>query len=593
MKNQLVARILYEIADLLDLDGVAFKPRTYRRAAGTIESLCAPVEDLVAEGKHFELPGVGEAIAKKIAEIVETGRLAYHEELKKKLPIDLFALTQVDGIGPKTAKLLYDELGVCNLVDLERAARQGKVRGVKGLGAKTEEKILRGLGEARQLEGRILLGQATDLADALIERLSKTELFARIEPAGSLRRGRETIGDLDLLAVVKHPEDTSQAARAFVELADVGEILAQGEKKLSVRLAGGVQVDLRIVPEESFGAALQYFTGSKAHNIALRKRAVTKGWKLNEYGLFDRNERALAGPEEAKIYEQLGLQFIPPELREDGGEIQYAEAGTLPRLVEISDIRGDLHVHTDWSDGKATLEEMVQAARERGLSYVAITDHAKFAEVIGGLTPDDLRRQIEEIEALNARLTKFHILTGIEANVLPDGSLDLPDELLARLDVVIAAVHSHFRISREEMTKRLVRAIQYEHVDVLAHPTGRKIGERPGYEADWDAVFATAAKHATAMEVNANPIRLDLNAELVHRAVRAGVKLAIGTDAHAPEHFNFMRLGVLTARRGWATARDLLNAGPESSGGPKVTGGRGPRSGCWTGAGDVRNRRSD
>jgi DNA polymerase (family 10) len=559
MKNQLVARILYEIADLLALDGVAFKPQAYRRAAQVIESLSAPIEDFVAEGKHSELPGVGDAIAKKIAEIVETGRLKYHDELKAKLPIDLFALTQVDGVGPKTAKLLYDELDVRNLADLERVAREGKIRDVDGLGAKTEEKILRGLAETRSVEDRMLLGQALPLASDLIDRLSKTGLFARIEPAGSLRRGCETIGDIDLLGVTKRPEDASQAARAFVELADVEEVLARGEKKSSVRLAEGVQVDLRIVPETSFGAALQYFTGSKAHNIALRKRAVAEGWKLNEYGLFDESEQVLAGGEEATIYEQLGLQNIPPELREDGGEIQHAEAGSLPKLVEIGGIRGDLHVHTDWSDGKASLSEMVAAAQSCGLSYVAITDHAKFAEVIGGLTPDDLRRQIDEIAKLNEGMKGFRILTGVEVNVQPDGSLDLPDGLLARLDVVIAAVHSVFRQARDVMTARLLRAIEGEHVDVLAHPTGRKIGERPPIEADWDAVFETAAKHNTAMEINANPIRLDLNGELVHRAIGTGVKLAIGSDAHVPEHYDFMRLGVLTARRGWATRLDVLN----------------------------------
>ncbi len=428
---------------------------------------------------------------------------------------------------------------------------------MKGLGEKTEAKILHGLTETLSIEGRILLGTALSLAERRIEALTATGSFSRIEAAGSLRRGRETIGDLDLLAIAKEP---SKAADAFVGLADVEEVLAHGEKKSSVRLAGGVQVDLRIVPPESFGAALQYFTGSKAHNIALRKRAVARGWKLNEYGLFDEAGRVLAGPKEGEIYERLGLQFIPSELREDRGEIQAAEKKAGPRLVELSDVRGDLHVHTDRSDGKASLEEMVGAARDRGLAYVAITDHAKFAEVIGGLTPDDLRCQIDEIETLNGRLKGFRVLTGVEVNVGEDGSLDLPDELLARLDVVVAAVHSRFRLGRAEMTARLIRAVEHEHVDVLAHPTGRKIGERPAYEADWDAVFETAAKHATAMEINANPIRLDLNAELVRRAIGAGVKLAIGTDAHTQDHFDFLRLGVLTARRGWATKADVLNA---------------------------------
>lgn len=560
MKNDLVATILFEIADLLALEGVAFKPQAYRRAAETISSLSEPIEDLVADGRHKHLPGVGEAIAKKISEIVETGRLAYHDELKAKLPIDLHALTRVDGVGPKTAKRLYEELGVCNLADLERVAREGLVRDVPGLGAKTEARILRGLSETSGVEGRMLLGRARSLADDLVRNLRETGLFARLEHAGSLRRGRETIGDLDLLGVAERPEEAAEAADAFCRLPDVGEVLVSGVTKSSVRMRQGTQVDLRIVPAASYGAAMQYFTGSKDHNVALRKLAVAREWKLNEYGLFDRNERVLAGDDEAGIYERLGLQFIPPELREDRGEIEAAEAGLLPALVELADVRGDLHVHTDWSDGRASLEEMVDAARDRGFAYIAITDHARFAEVIGGLTPDKLKRQLDEIASLGTRMRKFRVLTGIEVNVQPDGSLDMPDALLAELDVVIASVHSHFRQSRKEMTERLIRACQSEHVDILAHPTGRKIGERPAYEADWDDVFKAAAAAGTAMEVNANPIRLDLNAELVRRAIDAGVKLTIGTDAHAPEHFDFIPLGVVMARRGWATKDDVLNA---------------------------------
>ena len=558
MKNKLVARILYEIADLLELDGVAFKPRAYRRAAQAVESCSTPIEDLVAAGEVGDLPGVGKAIAGKIEEIVNTGKLAYYEELKKKLPIDLYSLTQVEGVGPKTAKLLYEALGVRTLDDLERVARAGQIREIKGLGEKTEEKILRGLAEARRTESRMLLGHAYPIADDLRRRLNETGLFTRLEIAGSLRRGRETIGDLDILGISPDPP---HAADAFVTLPDVDEILAHGPKKSSVRLTSGIQVDLRIVPEESFGAALQYFTGSKAHNIALRKRAVGHGWKLNEYGLFA-GDTPIAARTEAEIYGKLGLAFIPPELREDQGEIAAAEAGTLPKLVEFSDIRGDLHVHTDWSDGKASLEEMVAAARARGLDYIAITDHAKFSQMIRGLTPDDVRRQIDEITALNDKLDGFHVFTGIEANILPDGSLDLPDDVLNRLNVVIAAVHSHFHLDRATMTARLIRAVENEHVAILAHPTGRKIGERAGYDADWDEVFRRAARAGTALEVNANPIRLDLNADLVRRAIELGAKIAIDTDAHDPAHFEFLKFGVITARRGWAQAADVINTRP-------------------------------
>ncbi len=559
MKNRLVARILYEIADLLELDGVAFKPRAYRRAAQAVESCPTPIEELVAEGRVGELPGVGKAIAGKIEEIVNTGKLAYHEELKRKLPIDLYSLTQVEGVGPKTAKLLYEALGVRNLDDLEQAARSGRIRGIKGLGKKTEEKILRGLAEARRTEARMLLGHAYPIADELRRRLRKTGLFTRLEAAGSLRRGKETIGDLDILGIASAPE---RAAAAFVSLPDVEEVLAHGPKKSSVRLSSGLQVDLRLVSPESFGAALQYFTGSKAHNIALRKRAVGRGWKLNEYGLFDEQGDRLAGKTETEIYRKLDLQFIPPELREDQGEIAAAEAGTLPALVEHVDIRGDLHVHTDWSDGKASLEEMAAAAKKRGLSYIAVTDHAKFSQMIRGLTPDDVRRQIDAIAVLNEKLEGFRILTGIEANVLPDGTLDLPDAVLRELDVVIAAVHSHFHLDRAEMTARLIRAVENEHVSILAHPTGRKIGERPAYDADWDEVFRRAARAGTALEVNANPVRLDLNGTLVRRALEFGVRIAIATDAHDPAHLDFLRFGVITARRGWAEAKDVLNTLP-------------------------------
>lgn len=559
MKNRVVAKILYEVADLLELEGVEFKPRAYRRAAQAVESCPIPIEDLVAQGRLHELPGVGESIAQKIEEIVKTGKLSLHEELKAKLPVDLYALTQVEGVGPKTAKLLYEALGVRTLEDLERVAREGKIRTVKGLGPKIEEKILRGLAEAKGAERRELLGYALPLARNIRQKLLATGLFRRIELAGSLRRGKETVGDLDILAVSDSPEE---AARAFCTLPEVEEILAQGPKKSSVKLVGGLQADLRIVPEESFGAALQYFTGSKEHNIRLRERAVARGWKLNEYGLFDENEQMIAGKTEEEIYRALGLIYIPPELREDQGEIQAAEAGALPRLVELAEILGDLHVHTNWSDGKMSLLELVEAARARGFRYVAVTDHIRFAQAIPGLSPDDLRRQIEEIREINESLKGFRLICGVEANIGRDGTVDVPRDLLPELDLVIASVHTYFRLSKKEMTERLVRAVENEGVDVLGHPTGRLIGERPAYDADWDEVFRRAAKSGTALEVNANPQRLDLSADLIRRALEYGVKFILGTDAHASEHLDFLEYGVLTLRRGWAEAKDVLNTLP-------------------------------
>jgi len=555
MQNRKVAQILYEVADLLELEGVEFKPRAYRRAAQAVESCPVPIEDLVREGKVTELPGVGKSIAGKIEEIVKTGRLRYHEELKKKLPVDLYALTQVEGVGPKIAKLLYEHLGVRNLDDLERAAREGRIRTVPGLGPKVEEKILRGLAEARKTEKRVLLGYALPLAEGIRDKLRESGLFKGVEIAGSLRRGKETIGDIDILGISDRPHE---AADAFASLPDVEEVLAKGPKKTSVRLADGVQVDLRIVPAESFGAALQYFTGSQAHNIRLRERAVSLGFKLNEYGVFKGEER-VAGRTEEEVYKALGLPWIPPELREDRGEIQAAEEGKLPKLVEPEQILGDLHVHTDWSDGKGSLEEMAKAAMELGYRYIAIVDHFRFAQAIPGLGPEELVRQMEAIQELNRKLKGFRLLSGIEANILPDGTIDVPRELLRELEVVVAAIHTHMRMPKKEMTKRLLSAIENEDVDIIAHPSGRLIGERSAYEVDWEEVFRRAAKYGTILEVNANPQRLDLCAEHVREAIDTGVKLALGTDAHHPDHLWFMRYGILTARRGWAEAKDVIN----------------------------------
>lgn len=556
MKNALVARILYEVADLLELGDVPFKPRAYRRAARAIEDCPTPIEDLAAEGRLMEIAGVGEAIAEKIAEIIATGKLRYHEELKKALPVDLRALTAVDGVGPKTAKLLYDALGVRTLADLERAAREGRVRAVKGLGEKTEEKILRGISAAKEAQTRLLLGRALALARDLCRRLLATGLYHRVEPAGSLRRGKETVGDLDLLAVSDRPDE---AMAAFCSLPDVQEILARGPKRASVRFSDGFQADLRLVPPESFGAALQYFTGSKDHNIRLRERAVARGWKLSEYGLTSADGETIAGRDEAGIYRALGLAFIPPELREDRGEIAAAEAGALPALVEGRDVLCDLHVHTAASDGEASLQDMARAAAERGLKAIAITDHLRFAQAIPGLSADDLRRQIEAVRRLNETRPGLTLFAGVEANIARDGTVDVPRDLLRDLDLVIAGVHTHLRLGRAEMTARLLRAVEDEGVDILGHPSGRLIGERPPYDVDWDEVFRRAAKTGTALEINAHPQRLDLGADLIRRALGFGVRLAIGTDAHDVAHLDYLELGVITARRGWATAESVLN----------------------------------
>ena len=559
MKNRLVAKILYEVAELLELQGVQFKPRAYRRAAQAVESSSLPVEDLAAQGRLEELPGVGASIATKIEEIVATGRLGYHQELKEAFPVDLYALTRVEGVGPKTAKVLYETLGIRTLDDLERAAREGGIRQVPGLGVKTEERILRGIAEAKGREHRELLGYVLPLARDLVRKLASSGLFQRLEPAGSLRRGKETVGDLDILAVSDRPD---QAVAAFLGLSEVEQILAQGPKKASVRLSGGFQVDLRVVPREAFGAALQYFTGSKEHNIRLRERAVARGLKLSEYGLFAEDGQVVAQATEEEIYEALGLVWVPPELREDQGEIAAAERRALPQLLTLQEVRSDLHVHTRWSDGTMDLGSLVRQAERRGLEYVAVTDHLRFAQAIPGLSLDELRRQVDEIQALKERKPSVQVLAGVEANIGPDGAVDVPRELRLRLDWVVAAVHTHFRQGRAEMTRRLLRAVEEEAVDALAHPTGRLLGERVPYEADWDEVFRLAAKCGTALEVNANPQRLDLPPELIRRALEFGVKLALGTDAHAPEHLDFLEYGVIAARRGWAEAAHVLNTLP-------------------------------
>ena len=557
MKNRLVARILYEIAELLDLEEVQFKPRAYRRAAEAVESCGVPIEELASQGRLQELSGVGNAIADKIDEIVNTGRLRYHDELKAKFPVDLLSLTRVEGVGAKTARLLYKELDVKDLNDLENAARRGAISKIKGLGEKTEQKILRGLAETRRVEARELLGNALPLVEELIDSLKNTGLFERIETAGSVRRGRETVGDLDILAISKAP---SRASEAFVSVCSPDDILAQGPKKTSIRLQSGLQVDLRIVPKESYGAALQYFTGSQAHNVAIRKRAVARGYKLNEYGVYDSHGVKLAGETEKGVYAALDLGYIPPELREDEGEILLAEKGRLPSLLERPDLISDLHVHTEWSDGKASVQQMARAAKDLGLSHIAITDHYRFSRIVNGLSADDLASQMDEIGQLNEKLKGFRLLRGVEANIDREGSIDVPEKLLANLDIVVAAVHAHFHMERDEMTRRLVRAVKNPYVDVLAHPTGRKMGERASYEADWDEVFAHAAESGTALEINSNPQRLDLSAQLARKALGAGAHLSIGSDAHSPGHFAFLRLGVITARRGWAEKKDVLNS---------------------------------
>jgi len=560
MKNQLVARILNEIADMLELQGVEFKPRAYRRAARTIESLAEPIEQIYAEGKLTDLPGVGDAIAKKVGEIVETGTLGYYEELKKKTPVDLESLLTVEGIGPKTVALLYERLGIRSLEDLQRAAQQHKIREIKHLGAKTEENILSGIELAKQSKGRTLLGDALPIADGVCERLrariGSAGETCLVEAAGSLRRMKETIGDIDIVATTKNPSDLSDA---FAHLQGVQRILEKGVTKSSI-LLDNLQVDLRVVAEESFGSAMMYFTGSKDHNIAMRKLAIEQGFKLNEYGLF-KGDRQIAGRVEDEIYEKLGLEYIPPEIREDRGEVAAAKEHKLPNLLPYDGIHGDLQVHTKWSDGQQTIEEMAYAAKNLGYEYIAITDHYSKMPIVNGLNEGRLKVQMKEIDDVNQKVKGIHVLKGAEVDISSDGSLS-GGSVLKELDVVVASIHGAFKQSKNEMTERLISAMESGLVNIVGHPTGRKINDKSPSDLDFDAILEASKRTGTYLEINASPQRLDLSDANASLALRSGCKIAINTDAHNGEQLKNIRFGIGVARRAWAEKKNVINAQP-------------------------------
>jgi DNA polymerase (family 10) len=553
MKNAAVAKILNEVADMLEMEGIEFKPQAYRRAARTIGALGEPIEQLYAEDKLEDLPGIGPSIAKKIAEIVETGSLKYHEELRKKTPVNLEELLAIEGIGPKTARVLYKKLGVTSLAELERAAKQHKLREIKGLGPKTEENVLESLELAKGRKGRTLLGIAYPLAESICKQLGKEAI--KIEVAGSLRRMKETIGDVDLLAAAR---DANSLSNHFTKMPDVTKVLEKGETKSSVLLQRGIQVDLRIVDVKSFGSALMYFTGSKDHNIALRKVAIEKGLKLSEYGLF-RAETQVAAASEEDVYHKLGLDYTPPELREDQGEIAAARNHELPTLIPYGSIRGDLQMHSTWSDGHRTIEEMARAAQELGYSYIAITDHYSPIPVVHGLNKRRLREQAAEIDRVNQDLQGIRILKGAEVDVAADGALTAENDVLRELDLVVASIHSSFKQTKKIMTQRIIAAMENEFVNIIGHPTSRKINQKNPCEIDMDALFEASKRTGTYLEVNSSPQRLDLNDANVRLALKAGCKLAIDTDAHDREELNNIRYGIAVARRGWATQGDIIN----------------------------------
>ncbi len=560
MKNQLVAQILNEVADMLDMEGVEFKPRAYRRAARTIESLAEPIEQIYAEGKLEDLPGVGEAIAKKIEEIIETGSLKYRNELKAKTPVDLEGILAVEGIGPKTAGVLFKRLGIKSLDDLERAAKEHKIREIKRLGPKTEENILSSIELAKTRKVRTLLGDALPVAEEICQHLrtNKKAEATQVEAAGSLRRMKETIGDIDILATSRHSIPLSEA---FTSMSGVRKILEKGETKSSIILESNLQVDLRIIDEQSFGSAMMYFTGSKDHNIALRKLAISKGLKLSEYGLFKGNERVASHAEEV-VYKRLGLDYIPPELREDHGEVDAAMNHELPDLIPYDAMQGDLHAHTKWSDGQRTIEEMAQAAKALGYSYIAITDHYSTMPIVNGLNEQRLREQMKEIDHVNEKLEGIEVLKGAEVDIAPDGALKGEKSVLKELDLVVGSVHGTFKQTKREMTQRLITTMESGLANIIGHPTSRKINEKNPCEIDFDQIFEASKRSGTYLEINSSPHRLDLDDANANLALKAGCKLAIDTDAHDRDELRNIRLGIGVARRGWLRRADVINTLP-------------------------------
>lgn len=559
MDNVAIARVFAEIGDLLEIKNAnPFKIRAYRNAADTIAHLGDQIAGL-DPANRLAIPGIGKDLAAKIGELLDTGQCQYHQELLQEFPPTILDLLRLQGVGPKTVALLYRGLDIKTLDDLERAAREGRIRALKGMGAKKETLILKAIEDRQRFTGRHLMPEAYDIAAALVAALREQAPSADISIVGSLRRGCETCGDLDILAAGAPPD----LMNAFTGYALVERVLARGETKSSVLLRGGFQADLRLVPLESAGAAQQYFTGSKTHNIVLRDRAIQRGLKLNEYGLFRiEDDGRIAGETEAGIYEALGLALVPPELRENRGEIAAAERHALPRLLTVSEIRGDLHMHTTATDGRAGIEAMAIAARAAGLEYIAITDHSRAVAMANGLDEARARGHAQAIREVNARLEGIRVLAGIECDIRPDGSMDLADDCLAELDIVIASVHSAFNQDVEQMTDRLLRAIACPWVDVLGHPTGRLILKRDGYRFDAERVFAAAAAAGVALEINSQVDRLDLDDIHARLARERGAMFVIDSDAHSTAELGTLRWGVAVARRAWLQPGDVLNTLP-------------------------------
>jgi DNA polymerase (family 10) len=561
MTNKELAETFATIANLLEIKGeVIYKILAYRRVSETFREHPRAIRDVWREGKLREVPNVGPAIAEKVEELITTGQLQFFEKLKKEVPLSLAEMLAVPDLGPKRVALIWKKLNLTTLAELENAARTGKLRNLAGFGEKTEAKILIGIEARKHATGRMPLGQAWPVAQDILKYLRVLPGVRSAEVAGSLRRMRPTIGDLDFLVAA---DEARTVMAAFVTHPQVARVLGQGPTKTSVELDLGLQADLRVLPPERFGTLLQYFTGSKDHNVKVRELALQLGLSLNEHAFTARNGKETLCPTEAEVYKTLGLAYIPPELREDRGEIQAARDGKLPRLLETREIQSDLHAHSTWSDGQVSIRDMAYAARSRGLRCLAITDHSQSLGVANGLSVERVRAQRKEIDTVQAELgTGFSLLHGSEVEIRADGSLDYGDDVLEDLDIVVASLHTSLRQERDRITARLIHAIQNRHVDVIGHPTGRMLPDRDGADLDMEAVLRAAAENGVALEVNANPQRLDLDGVYVKRALELGCVLAINTDAHHPDHFNFAHFGVGTARRGWATAEDVINCWP-------------------------------
>lgn len=573
MINREIAKILYEMAAFYEMEEVEFKPRAYEKAALGVENLGRDVGELYHEGGFkalLEIPGVGKGIAEHIEEYLRKGYFKEYQVLKKRVPSEISELLEIEGVGPRMVKILWQKLRIRNLADLEKAARAGKIRELSHFGIKSEEKIIKGIELLKRSGGRQILGFLLPDIHVLEETIKSFPEVDQVVVAGSVRRRRETVGDIDILATSSKPEKIMER---FLRLPQIAHVYSTGKTKTMVKLKNGIDADLRVVPKISFGAALNYFTGSKDHNVYLREMAIKKGYKLNEYGLF-RGKKLMASRTEEELYHALGLEYIEPELREMTGEIEAARLhqdsgkqlpkNRLPKLIDYNDLKGDLQIQTDWTDGKNTIEEYAEAAEKLGLEYIAITDHTKALAMTGGSDEKKLLRQMAAIDEVNRKLKtkrqKIKLLKGAEVNIMKDGSLDIKDEVLAKLDVVGAAVHSHFKLSRAEQTKRVIRAMENPNVDIIFHLTTRKINQRAPIDIDIDEIIKTAKRTKTVLEIDAYPDRLDIKDEYIRKCVRAGVKMSIDSDAHNTGHLRLLEYGIAQARRGWAECKDIINA---------------------------------